>query len=167
MAPPIIHTIQPFDRNSVTALCDVSPNLLPERWRQMMLIHGGIHHRSRKQDPFAFCYSVPHSKLTHYIIYGIPSLPQSTVSTPSLNTEKTKFGGRNQSKTKKNKSDSSNSRTYKQIGQASQRILHSVNSSVPCDLVESENSYSHCKNIDSDHPQSTEVISIFSFVNFC
>ncbi len=42
VAPPIHHSIQPFDRYSTTALCDVPPNLLPERWREIMLNHGGM-----------------------------------------------------------------------------------------------------------------------------
>ncbi|XP_046632083.1 uncharacterized protein LOC124311787 isoform X2 [Daphnia pulicaria] len=51
VAPPIHHnSIQPFDCYSTTALCDVPPNLLPERWREIMLIHGGMRCRSRKNS---------------------------------------------------------------------------------------------------------------------
>ncbi|EFX70854.1 hypothetical protein DAPPUDRAFT_112291 [Daphnia pulex] len=50
VAPPIHHSIQPFDRYSTTTLCDVPPNLLPERWQKEMLIHGGMLRQSRKNS---------------------------------------------------------------------------------------------------------------------
>lgn len=162
VAPPIHHNIQPFDRYSVTALCDVPPPLLPERWRQMMLIHKGIRHRSRKQNPFALRPLVPRGQPTYYIINGIPSLPQSVVSTPKLNTKKTKPRICLRTRIKKKKFGSSNSLSDKQIAQASQRIPQSVHSPVLCDFVESENSNSHFTNIGSYHPQLTEVIFIFT-----
>jgi uncharacterized CHY-type Zn-finger protein len=101
VAPPIHHSIQPFDRYSTTALCDVQPNLLPERWRKMMLIHGCMRCRSRKNDLFALQPVVPHYKPTHYIIYRILSLPKPTMSTPTVNTTRTKSRGHPPRKTKK------------------------------------------------------------------
>jgi hypothetical protein len=50
VAPPIHHSIQPFDRYSATKLCDVPPNLLPERWQKEMLKYGGKPCRSRKNS---------------------------------------------------------------------------------------------------------------------
>ncbi len=160
VAPPIHHNIQPFDRYSTTALCDVSPNLLPERWREMMLIHGGMRYRSRKNDLFALRPVVPHYQPTHYIIYGIPSLPQSTMSSPTANTMRTKPSGHAPTKIKKKKSDSSNSRIDEQIAQPSQRIPQSVYSPVLCELVETANSNLRT-NIDLNHSQSTEVINYY------
>jgi hypothetical protein len=162
VAPPIHHnSIQPFDCYSTTALCDVPPNLLPERWREMMLIHGGMRCRSRKNDLFALRPVVPHYQPTHYILYGIPSLPQPTMSTPTVNIMRTKSMGHPPTKTKKKKSDSNNSKTDEQIAQASQRIPQSVYSPVLCDLVETDNNNS-CTNIDLNNLQPTEVIIILS-----
>ena len=118
-----------------------------------MLIHEGIRHRHRKQNPFALRPSVP----THYIIYGIPSIPQLAVPLPMSNTKKTKPWGYARRKTKKSKSDSSNSRMDEQIAEASQRNSQSVHAPVICDIVESQNKDPHWTNIDSDHPRSTEV----------
>ena len=161
VAPPIHHNIQPFDRYSTTALCDVPPNLLPERWREMMLVHGSTRHRSRKQDLFALRPLVPHCQPTHYKIYGIPSFPQSAVPSPSLNTMITKPWRYPPTRTNKKKWDLSHSKTDEQIAQAGQRIPQSLHSSVLCDLVESENSNSRI-NIDLNNSQPVEVIKCFS-----
>lgn len=49
VAPPVEHDLQPFDPLSVQRLCDVPSSVLPKRWREMMLIHVGAHHRDRKK----------------------------------------------------------------------------------------------------------------------
>ncbi len=46
MAPPINHSVAPFDRYSVPKLCDVDASLLPERWRPLLLEADGRCHRS-------------------------------------------------------------------------------------------------------------------------
>lgn len=46
MAPPINHSVAPFDRYSIPKLCEVDASLLPERWRPLLLEADGRCHRS-------------------------------------------------------------------------------------------------------------------------
>ena len=83
VAPPVHHYVQPFDRLFMSRLCDVTPSLLPDRWRELMLIHQGIRHRSMS-TPFALRPSVSQANLSHDVLPGIIPLPNwsAPTSTP-------------------------------------------------------------------------------------
>lgn len=46
MAPPIYHTVQPFDRYNMARLCDMDPSTLPVRWRELVLEAEARFHRA-------------------------------------------------------------------------------------------------------------------------
>lgn len=58
VAPPVHHNAQPFNRFSTPRLCDTPSTLLPDRWRELMLIHHGANHRFKRKSPFPLRPSV-------------------------------------------------------------------------------------------------------------
>lgn len=46
-APPVVHCLQPFNAFSVPKLSDACPKLLPDRWRELMILQIGINHTKR------------------------------------------------------------------------------------------------------------------------
>lgn len=46
VAPPVSHSVAPFDRYSLPKLCDVDASILPDRWRLLLLEADGRCHRS-------------------------------------------------------------------------------------------------------------------------
>lgn len=100
VAPPVHHTIQPFDRFSMPKLCDTQPSLLPIRWRELMLNHIGAKHRD-KISPFAMRPLVPRNPSFTYNPTGITTALQSTVPISLPTRKKRKSSKYPQNKSKK------------------------------------------------------------------
>lgn len=82
-------------------LCEVPPSLLPERWRELMVIHEGVHHRSQRKTPFALRPSV--SRVSSCLPAGITPLPELVMpaSSPDLKKRKPWVCPRRKAKEKK------------------------------------------------------------------
>ncbi len=118
VAPPVHHVIQPFDRQSISRLCDVTPSLLPDRWRELMVIQQGVRHRSR-ETPFALRPLVSQVYLSNDAPIGITPLPALDVPTSTPISIKRKPRGR----TKSTKKNSDTSQANIKIMPASQPVM--------------------------------------------